>query len=73
MEAKSVQAVRNKYIAQQQKELQKEKKIKRKDFCHIMFVMYNPLAALTFVAIFWAIELKNAQFHLFVIFIVSHI
>ena len=65
MEAKYVQAVRKKKIAQKQMELQKEneKKIRRKAFSHKMSVMYNPLAALTFVAIYWAIGLKNAQFY----------
>jgi hypothetical protein len=65
VEAKYVQAVRNKEIAQKQKKQldENEEKIKRKAFSHKLSVMYNPLAALTFVAIYWAIGLKNAQFY----------
>ena len=40
-----------------------QQKISRKAFCHKMSLVYNPIAALTFVGIYWAVGLKNAQFY----------
>ena len=40
-----------------------ERNIKRKSFCHKISLVYNPIAALSFVAIYWAVGLKNAQFY----------
>ena len=49
--------------AQEEKERQAAKKIHRKKFCKKLSLVYNPMAALTFVTIYWAIGLKNAQFY----------
>ena len=40
-----------------------EQTIRKKAFCRKMSHVYNPIAALTFVAIYWAIGLKNARFY----------
>ena len=50
-------------IAQEEKEREAEKKIRRKKFCKKLSLVYNPMAALTFVTFYWAIGLKNAQFY----------
>ena len=39
-----------------------EKKKKRKAFCHRISVVYNPIAVLSFVATYWVIGLKNAEY-----------
>ena len=58
---KSEEIVRK--LAEQEKEqnARMEKNIKRKSFCHKISLVYNPIAALTFVGIYWAVGLKNAQ------------
>ena len=62
---KSTKALQNQKIAQKQREKQAkiERKIRVTAFCHRMSLVYNPSAALTFVAIYWAVGLKNAQFY----------
>ena len=41
-----------------------QKKNKNKqEFCKKIAHVYNPAAAIMFVAIYWAIGLKNAQFY----------
>ena len=51
-------------IAQDQQKRQAEIELimRKKAFCRRMSHVYNPIAALTFVAIYWAVGLKNAQF-----------
>ena len=39
-----------------------EKKKRRRVFCKKMTHVYIPIGALSFVGIYWAIGLKNAQF-----------
>ena len=36
---------------------------KKQQFCKRVAHVYNPMAALTFVVIYWAIGLKNAKFY----------
>ena len=36
-----------------------ENRIRIKNFCHRMSLVYNPITALTFVTIYWAVGLKN--------------
>ena len=45
------------------KQARVQKKKDRIVFCHKMSLVYNPIAALTFVGIYWAVGLKNAQFY----------
>ena len=40
-----------------------ERKKKRRVFCKKMTLVYIPIGALTFVGIYWAVGLKNAQFY----------
>ena len=40
-----------------------DKNKKKQQFYKKMALVYNPSAALTFVVIYWAIGLKNAQFY----------
>ena len=47
---------------QQTRQAEIELKMGKKAFCRRMSHVYNPLAALSFVAIYWAVGLKNAQF-----------
>ena len=51
-------------IAQEQREKQAEIELtmRKKAFCRRMAHVYNPIAALTFVAFYWIVGLKNAQF-----------
>ena len=48
--------------AQRQKQAMIELTMRKKAFCRRMSHVYNPIAALTFVAIYWIVGLKNAQF-----------
>ena len=41
----------------------KDKSKKTQKLCKRFAHVYNPLAALTFAAIYWAVGLKNAQFY----------
>ena len=54
----------NQRIAQEQRDVQAriELTMRKKAFCARMAHVYNPIAALTFVAVYWAVGLKNAQF-----------
>ena len=47
---------------QQKRQAEIELTMRKKAFCRRMSHVYNPLAALSFVAIYWAVGLKNAQF-----------
>ena len=47
---------------QQTRQAEIELKMRKKAFCRRLSHVYNPLAALSFVAIYWAVGLKNAQF-----------
>ena len=51
-------------LAQKERERKAEIELinRKKAFCRRMSHVYNPIAALTFVAIHWAIGLKNARF-----------
>ena len=54
----------NKKIALQEEKKQKksELKLKKKNMCIKISHVYIPFAALSFVVVYWAIGLKNAQF-----------
>ena len=54
----------NQKIAQDQRERQAEIELtmRKKAFCQRMSHVYNPIAALTFVAIYWIVGLRNTQF-----------
>ena len=54
----------NKRIAQEQRDKQAriEMTMRKKAFCARCAHVYNPIAALTFVVVYWAVGLKNAQF-----------
>ena len=47
---------------ERQKQAAMELTMRKKAFCARMAHVYNPIGALSFVAIYWAIGLKNAQF-----------
>ena len=47
---------------QQTRQAEIELKMRKKAFCRRLSHVYNPLAALSFVAIYWAVGLKNAHF-----------
>ena len=47
---------------QKKKRVEIEKTIRAKRFCMRMSHVYNPTAALTFVAVYWFMGLRNAQF-----------
>ena len=57
-------AKENARIAEEEKQKQAamELTMRKKAFCARMAHVYNPIGALSFVAIYWAIGLKNAQF-----------
>ena len=46
-----------------QKLINQEQQERKKKFCRKLSHVYNPIAALSFVAIYWGIGLKNAQFY----------
>ena len=64
VQTKSHKALELQKIAKEEKERQaeKERKIRIKGFCQRMSLVYNPSLALTFVAVYWVIGLRNAQF-----------
>ena len=47
---------------QQRKQAELELTMRKKAFCKRMSHVYNPIGALTFVAVYWIVGLKNAQF-----------
>ena len=47
---------------QQRKQAELELTMRKKAFCRRMSHVYNPIAALSFVAVYWIVGLKNAQF-----------
>ena len=47
---------------QQKRQAEIELTMRKKAFCRRMSHVYNPIAALSFVVIYWAVGLKNAQF-----------
>ena len=49
--------------ANEEKEKAAKKKIERKRMCKKFVLGYFPMAVLTFVTIYWAVGLKNAQFY----------
>ena len=44
-------------------ETTQDKNKKKQIFCKKIAHVYNPIAAMIFVTIYWAIGLKNAQFY----------
>ena len=50
-------------IEQAERQAKHEKRRNKIKFCKKITHVYNPIGALTFVALYWAIGLKNAQFY----------
>ena len=49
---------------QKERDAVMEKKKRRRLFCKKMTLVYIPIGAISFVVIYWAVGLKNAQFYL---------
>ena len=60
---KSEEIVKKLLEQEKEQKARLEKNFSRKSFCHKISLVYNPIAALTFVGIYWVVGLKNAQFY----------
>ena len=60
---KSEEIVKKLLEQEKEQKARLEKNFSRKLFCHKISLVYNPIAALTFVGIYWVVGLKNAQFY----------
>ena len=58
-EKTQVSALKKHYLMMEKK---RKKNKKRLDFCHKIAHVYNPLAAITFVLVYWAVGLKEAEY-----------